>query len=163
MLARYFAMTTTVCVAIVLSQLLFNTYAFAIPSTDSTGLDLTILHNNDMHAHFEQTDVYSGTCKPKDAAANKCFGGFARVSSLVKQYRHQAQNDGTAFLYLNAGDSYTGTPWYSIFRHKVVSDFLNILKPDAMVCFQYKRNAGPYKINYTFYLYPVSGKSRIRQ
>lgn len=44
-------------------------------------LELIILHNNDMHARFEQTGKYSNTCQPADMADNKCYGGFARVSS----------------------------------------------------------------------------------
>lgn len=117
-----------------LSQRIPYTNSFAIaPANDVAGLDLLLLHNNDMHAHFEQTDGSCNTCSPKDAAENKCYGGFARVSSIVKQYRSEAENGGQAFLYLNGGDSYTGTPWFSLFRHQVVTDFMNVLKPDAMV------------------------------
>lgn len=96
-------------------------------------LQLTILHNNDMHARFEQTDKHCGTCQPHEADANECFGGFARVSSVVKRYRNEAENGGPAVLYLNAGDTYTGTPWFSLFKDKVTSEFMNLLKPDAMV------------------------------
>lgn len=131
---NYFTMMSIVSIIIALTQLFYSAHALTNQSTDDAGLDLMILHNNDMHAHFEQTDEHSGTCRPKAAAANKCFGGFARVSSVVKQYRRNADNGGVAVLYLNAGDSFTGTPWYSMFGHQVVSDFLNILKPDAMVC-----------------------------
>lgn len=118
-----------------LLQRFSNTHAFTTQLANGTKLDLLILHNNDMHAHFEQTDVTTGACSPSDAKENKCYGGFARVSSIVKKYRKvfNAENSGAAFLYLNAGDSYTGTPWFSVFRHQVVSDFMNILKPDAMV------------------------------
>lgn len=50
-------------------------------STKSAPLELIILHNNDMHARFEQTGVNSNTCAPEDVLTNKCYGGFARVSS----------------------------------------------------------------------------------
>lgn len=101
--------------------------------TRSNVLDLILLHNNDMHARFEQTDRFSGNCGANDAQNGKCYGGFARVSSVVKQFRSAADNGGPAVLYFNAGDSYTGTPWFSIFKHKIVADFMNVLKPDAMV------------------------------
>lgn len=42
--------------------------------------EFLILHNNDMHARFEQTNVNSESCTPEDAKSNKCFGGFARVA-----------------------------------------------------------------------------------
>lgn len=40
--------------------------------------DLTILHLNDFHARYEQTNVVSGRCSEDEAAKNRCFGGFAR-------------------------------------------------------------------------------------
>lgn len=42
--------------------------------------EFIILHNNDMHARFEQTNVNSGTCSEEDANTNQCYGGFARVA-----------------------------------------------------------------------------------
>lgn len=112
---------------------LYMNLTCAAPVEQEPALDLIILHNNDMHARFEQTDRTSAKCKEVDAEAKKCYGGFARVSSVVKKYRREAENGGPAVLFLNAGDTYIGTPWFSIFKHKVSSDFMNILKPDAMV------------------------------
>lgn len=51
----------------------------------------------------------------------------------VKKYRNDAKNGGKPVLYLNAGDTFTGTPWFKMFREKIVSDFLNALMPDAVV------------------------------
>lgn len=42
--------------------------------------EFIILHNNDMHGRFEQTNANSETCPPEDVNNNKCFGGFARVA-----------------------------------------------------------------------------------
>lgn len=42
--------------------------------------EFIILHNNDMHARFEQTNANSATCPPEDVNNDKCFGGFARVA-----------------------------------------------------------------------------------
>lgn len=43
-------------------------------------MDMIILHNNDMHARFEQTDALSKECKNEDVIESKCYGGFARVA-----------------------------------------------------------------------------------
>lgn len=40
-------------------------------------------------------------------------------------------------LYLNAGDTYTGTPWFTIYKDNITAAFLNLLKPDAMVSFYF--------------------------
>lgn len=116
--------------------------AIATPVTDFDSeptLELIVLHNNDIHARFEQTDKYSGTCRPDEAIANKCYGGFARVSELVKKYRQEAEEGGPNVLYLNAGDTYTGTPWFTVFKDKIVSAFMKILKPDAIVSIYHHR------------------------
>lgn len=39
---------------------------------------LTLLHLNDFHARFEETNILSGRCSPEDSAANRCYGGIAR-------------------------------------------------------------------------------------
>ena len=99
--------------------------------------ELIILHNNDMHARFEQTGVLSDKCTKEDAAINKCYGGFARVAHEVREYRTKAAaGEIPSVLYLNAGDTYTGTPWFALYKDEIASDFLKILKPDAIVSFK---------------------------
>lgn len=95
-------------------------------------LELIILHNNDMHARFEQTSANSNTCSKEDVTSNRCYGGFARVGYELKKFRAEANNGGVPVLYLNAGDTYTGTPWYSLYKDEIVSSFLNLLRPDAI-------------------------------
>ncbi|KAH8254830.1 hypothetical protein KR032_012434, partial [Drosophila birchii] len=94
--------------------------------------EFIILHNNDMHARFEQTSVNSGSCSPEDEHTNKCYGGFARVAYEVRKFRKEAQEGGLPVFYLNAGDTYTGTAWFTIFKDKIASAFLNKLQPDAI-------------------------------
>ena len=36
-------------------------------------------------------------------------------------------------LFLNAGDTYTGTTWFTLYKDNITAEFLNVLKPDAMV------------------------------
>ncbi|XP_022226966.2 protein 5NUC [Drosophila obscura] len=102
------------------------------PKIGDVATELIILHNNDMHARFEQTNVNSGTCSQEDANTDKCYGGFARVAYEVRKYRKEAENGGPAVLYLNAGDTYTGTAWFTIFKDAIASAFLNKLQPDAI-------------------------------
>ncbi|KAH8316327.1 hypothetical protein KR067_005184, partial [Drosophila pandora] len=94
--------------------------------------EFIILHNNDMHARFEQTNMKSGTCSKDDAKKNKCCGGFARVANIVRKYRKAADSGGLPVIFLNAGDVYTGTAWFTIFKHEIVTDFMNKLAPDAI-------------------------------
>ncbi|XP_052838861.1 LOW QUALITY PROTEIN: protein 5NUC [Drosophila gunungcola] len=109
-----------------------GTKANPISTHSKVATEFIILHNNDMHARFEQTSVSSGICSKEDADTNKCYGGFARVAYEVRKYRKEAKEGGTAVLYLNAGDTYTGTAWFTIYKDKIASAFLNKLEPDAI-------------------------------
>lgn len=51
----------------------------------------------------------------------------------VRKYREEAKNGGTPVVYLNAGDTYTGTAWFTVFKDNITSAFLNKLQPDAIV------------------------------
>ncbi|XP_023172463.2 protein 5NUC-like [Drosophila hydei] len=106
--------------------------ANSIKSSANQITEFIILHNNDMHARFEQTNKYGSVCNQDDASMNKCFGGFARVAHEVRKYREEANNGGTPVLYLNAGDTFSGTVWFTVFKNQIASAFLNKLHPDVM-------------------------------
>lgn len=64
---------------------LLNKYKIVCSSettTNSSSLELILLHTNDMHARFEETGVHSNVCKPEDSLANQCYGGFARIATV---------------------------------------------------------------------------------
>ena len=71
--------------------------AMAIREATATALD----------SSMEETNKYSGSCKAKDAAAGKCFGGLARMHRAVSDVRSR---EGSV-LWLNAGDFFQGTIW----------------------------------------------------
>lgn len=93
-------------------------------------LELLLLHNNDMHARFDETTSSSGTCAQADRPT--CIGGFARVAHLVREAKRK-QGTGRQVLFLNAGDTYTGTAWFAVHKWKIARDFLNMLDIDVMV------------------------------
>lgn len=115
-------------------------FIVAVPvKNDDGGLNFILLHNNDLHGRFDESTIRTTECAPEDALANKCFGGFARISTLVKRYRdEQYKENGKPVLFLNAGDTYVGTPWFYVFRDKIASDFMNLLKPDVGVCIYFQ-------------------------
>ncbi|CAG7718559.1 unnamed protein product, partial [Allacma fusca] len=91
-------------------------------------LTLTILHTNDVHSRFLQTSKFSGSCSDEDAASKKCYGGFARLHYKVRELRSQIPN----VVYLSGGDYYQGTIWYTIYKWKIISKYVNILNHTAM-------------------------------
>uniref|UniRef100_A0A4Y0BPY2 Apyrase n=1 Tax=Anopheles funestus TaxID=62324 RepID=A0A4Y0BPY2_ANOFN len=90
---------------------------------------LSIVHINDIHAHWEEIDTASLTCDPKrDNAADQCLGGYARTVTIVKQLLQKRPNP----IYLNIGDNFQGTLWYNIHRWNATAFFLNLLPADAV-------------------------------
>lgn len=117
----------------------------------TAGFELTILHVNDFHARFEETNVYSGRCSPGDKAKNRCYGGFARLKTAVSQERERSPN----VLYLSAGDYFQGTIWYSVHKWRAMAHFLNLVPNDAMSLGNHEFDDGvggivPFLENITF-------------
>uniref|UniRef100_A0A182JMY7 Apyrase n=1 Tax=Anopheles atroparvus TaxID=41427 RepID=A0A182JMY7_ANOAO len=89
---------------------------------------LTLIHLNDFHARFEETNFFSTRCKPEEG--ERCIGGYARVVSRVKSLRQEYADRNP--IYLNAGDNFQGTLWYTLLRWNVTAHFLNMLPADVM-------------------------------
>ncbi|XP_055945372.1 protein 5NUC-like [Argiope bruennichi] len=90
--------------------------------------NLTLLHTNDVHSHFIEFNTHGGRCVDKLKEEKKCFGGFARQVTKAKEIRASRDN----VLYLNGGDFYQGTVWYTLHRWQIVAELVNTLGIDAM-------------------------------
>lgn len=82
---------------------------------------LTILHTNDIHAHLEESNKFGGRCFDDDKIANKCVGGVARIVTKVKEIR----KDDPSALFMNAGDFFQGTPYYTLLKQTVISEVMS--------------------------------------
>ncbi|XP_051165507.1 apyrase-like isoform X2 [Leptopilina boulardi] len=88
--------------------------------------ELSVIHINDFHARFLETNPYSGSCN--NSEREKCIGGFARVYTASRQLVDERPNA----IFLNAGDNFQGTIWYNFFKWNVTAIFMNKLPHDAM-------------------------------
>lgn len=88
--------------------------------------DLTILHTNDIHGRFEQTDKRGFVCNAKNEA---CFGGVARIATAVKEVRNKAQN----VVFVDGADRFTGTLWSEVYKGNASRVFFNQLNYTAIV------------------------------
>lgn len=100
---------------------------------------------NDVHNRIEEEDPTTSTpCSPKAQAAGTCVGGWPRISSAVKSLRLQAQKEGAAFFFLDAGDEFTGTMWDAVYQGQTVAPLLlNKVKPDVMTLGNHEFDFGP--------------------
>jgi len=80
--------------------------------------DIKILHTSDVHGRLE----------PIDYKNMQNVGGAARQSYYYKQIRKENKNT----LILDSGDIFQGSIYYQMFKGKLTSDILRILKYDAI-------------------------------
>ncbi|ALC41074.1 CG30103, partial [Drosophila busckii] len=93
----------------------------------AVGFKFSIVHTNDMHARYDPIKSANAKCGKGEDEKGQCFGGFARVATAVERARAKGQ-----VIYLDAGDTFQGTPWYSIYKGELAAELLNMLNPDAV-------------------------------
>ncbi|XP_049854134.1 apyrase-like [Schistocerca gregaria] len=107
--------------------------ALPVSTTSSPGdsFQLHLLHLNDWHARYDETDGAGDPCDRRTSQSQTrqpCYGGFARIAGRVRQLLAQHPDN---YLLLNAGDNFQGTLWYTLFTWNVTAHFLNKLPWDA--------------------------------
>ena len=114
--------------------------AVAVSATPAAAdFTLTILHTNDFHSRIEAINKYDSACAPKDAAADKCFGGSARLITAIRERRAAA----THSLLVDGGDQFQGSLFYSYYKGKAAAEMMNALGYDAMTVGNHEFDDGP--------------------
>lgn len=91
---------------------------------------LNILHINDWHSRIESISKYDSTCSEKDEGEGACFGGAARLVTAIREAR--AAMSGENVIFLNAGDNFQGSLFYTTYKGDAEAEFLNVMKPEVM-------------------------------
>ena len=115
MITRYFATTCALALC---------------AGTASADYTLHIVHINDLHSRIEPINRFDSTCNAEDNAAGECFGGVARVKTMIDQLR--AELEGENVLVLDAGDQYQGSLMYTTYKGDVEAEFMELIGFDAM-------------------------------
>jgi 5'-nucleotidase / UDP-sugar diphosphatase len=100
---------------------------------------LTILHTNDFHSRIEPINKYDSTCKAEDNAEGKCFGGTARLDTVIKDRRAATNNS----ILVDGGDQFSGTLFYTYYKGKAAAEFMNKLGYDGMTVGNHEFDDGP--------------------
>jgi len=95
-------------------------------------LELTILHTNDLHAHYDSFEPWGEALQ----------GGVARLKTLVDDLR----GDCDEVLFLDAGDQFQGTLYFTVGGAEVVADVMNELGYDAMCAGNHEFDSGPAEL-----------------
>lgn len=96
--------------------------------------ELQVLHTNDIQSRFEQTDEYGNMCPDSyPQKGGPCIGGFARLKSAVERFTKEAKNQNNIpSIFLNAGDTFQGSPYYSMYKSKIVAELIPYMGITAM-------------------------------
>ena len=102
---------------------------------------LNILHINDFHSRFDPITDSDSNCDAETDAAGECFGGIARLKTIIDDTRAKYP-DGNSLL-LSAGDNFQGSLYYTTYKSKVVSDFFNQMGFDVVATGNHEFDDGP--------------------
>ncbi|MEP2945567.1 MAG: 5'-nucleotidase C-terminal domain-containing protein [Lentilitoribacter sp.] len=91
---------------------------------------LNILHINDLHSRIEPINKYDSTCGSEDNAEGKCFGGYARVKTMIDKLRGELADENT--IVLDAGDQYQGSLMYTTYKGDVEAELAEKVGFDVM-------------------------------
>ena len=91
---------------------------------------LHIIHINDLHSRIEPINRFDSTCSAEDNEAGECFGGVARVKTMIDQLRSELEGENV--IVLDAGDQYQGSLMYTTYKGDVEIEFMNAIGFDAM-------------------------------
>jgi len=102
---------------------------------------LHVLHINDLHSRVEPINRFDSTCSAEDDAEGKCFGGVARLKTLIDAKR--AELEGEAVLVLDAGDQFQGSLMFTTYKGAAEAEFMEMIGFDAMAVGNHEFNNGP--------------------
>jgi len=104
---------------------------------------LNILHINDFHSRFESITGSDSTCNAEGETKGECFGGIARLKTEIDAKRAEFKKDGANSILLSAGDNFQGSLFYTTYKSKVVSDFMNQMGFDVVATGNHEFDDGP--------------------
>ncbi len=117
--------------------------ALALAAAPAAAFELTILHVNDFHSRIEPINRYDSTCSAEDDAAGECFGGVARLKTLIHDRRAALEAAGASVLTLDAGDQFQGSLFYTTYKGRAAVEFMNAIGFDAMAVGNHEFDDGP--------------------
>jgi 5'-nucleotidase len=106
-------------------------------------LKLTVLHTNDTHSRLQPVNAQSSTCTQAEFAQNRCFGGIARIATLIGQQKAEATAAGRQVLVLDGGDQFQGSLFYSHYKGAAELETMGQVGYDAMAIGNHEFDDGP--------------------
>ncbi|KAJ9070872.1 hypothetical protein DSO57_1002932 [Entomophthora muscae] len=106
------------------------------------GYELTVLHTNDVHSHYDESNRFGTDCTPQQGEEKQCYGGLARFKTAIDVQRSLHNNT----LLLDGGDQFQGTMFYSYYRGNVTAEAMEMLGYDVMTLGNHEFDHGPENV-----------------
>lgn len=97
--------------------------------------NITFFHVNDVHAHLDEFSSSGTDCTRPERG---CYGGYARIKTVVEEQRPKYNNS----LWLNVGDEFQGTLFYSFYGGEKIAETLNQMNFSAMTLGNHEFDGG---------------------
>ncbi|KAF2271336.1 Metallo-dependent phosphatase [Westerdykella ornata] len=101
--------------------------------------NISFFHVNDVHAHLDEFSSSGTDCTKPERG---CYGGYARIKHVIDTQRPQV-NDS---LWLNVGDEFQGTLFYSFYGGEKIAETINQVGFDAMTLGNHEFDGGDDKL-----------------
>ncbi|KAF8473383.1 5'-nucleotidase protein-like protein [Kalaharituber pfeilii] len=101
--------------------------------------NISIYHINDVHAHLDEFRSSGTDCTDPTKG---CYGGYARVKSVIDKDRPTKEDS----IFLNAGDEFQGTLFYTFYGGEKIAETINQLGFDAMTVGNHEFDGGDDKL-----------------
>ncbi|KAJ4377712.1 hypothetical protein N0V83_000541 [Neocucurbitaria cava] len=101
--------------------------------------NISFFHVNDVHAHLDEFSSSGTDCTKPERG---CYGGYSRIKTVVEEQRPN-YNDS---LWLNVGDEFQGTLFYSFYGGEKIAETLNQMDFDAMTLGNHEFDGGDEKL-----------------
>lgn len=111
--------------------MLFESIFISLFTLTLSDVHFLLLHTNNMNSQFRPVNDFIGYCD--NDTSTSCYGGFARLKFATDYKRQEAALKGRQTLYFNAGNTYEGTPYFTFYEWKIVSEMVSMLGLDVMV------------------------------
>ena len=106
-----------------------------VQAEEGKDFTLTIIHTNDVHAHYEPFDSSGGSCD----ADEECWGGSARTAGMIDKIRGEGGN----VLLVDAGDQFQGTLFFNQYKGQDARELMNDIGYQVMTLGNHEFDSGP--------------------
>ncbi|KAF1993453.1 5`-nucleotidase protein-like protein [Amniculicola lignicola CBS 123094] len=97
--------------------------------------NISFYHVNDVHAHLDEFSSSGTDCTRPERG---CYGGYARIKHVIDEGRPLHDDS----LWLNVGDEFQGTLFYSFYGGEKIAETINQLGFDAMTIGNHEFDGG---------------------